>query len=109
MENNLPTLLASVKARLAALGDTHWKDAGDWSHDCRVGCSLTEGEERDDEAADLIAHAPTDLRLLLAITERADLLVRTLRMPGFSTRPILNEELRRYEDDIERIAKQGGE
>ena len=61
--------LQEIKARLDAATPV-WKDAGEWFHDHRVGYPIHGDGSNDEADAELIAHAPEDLRFLLAEVER---------------------------------------
>lgn len=69
--NNLPQYLREVEERLGAISSIKWKDAGDWFHDYNVACGLHQDEDIEQAVCDLIAHAPTDLRTLIAMLRLA--------------------------------------
>lgn len=58
--------MREIEERLkAATPVKQWKDAGDWFHDCEVGCRIAETDELADADCELIAHAPTDMAFLI--------------------------------------------
>lgn len=58
--SNLPKWAQEVKARLDR-ASPKWKQAGDWYHDCLVGCYIHGDGENDENDSEVLANAKTDL------------------------------------------------